>query len=424
MNRALYSSVCCAGLSHHEADIPTLESFRFEDERALLGEAREWFKGVMLLQTCNRVEILVQGDAGTLDAFLKEKGRTAYWIREGTDALHHLLSLAAGMDSMVVGEDQILGQLRGSLATSQEEGACSPLIEQCITKAVHVGVEVRKRTKINNGAVSIGSAAVQLAEELLGSLEGKHILVVGSGEMGRLVTQALAAKHLTAIYVTNRTYDRAVALAAEIGGKAVNLDELYHYIALSDVVISCTAAPHPVIHCDPLCDAIKDRHWPLDTHPRPLIIIDIAQPRDVEECVCDIEGVHIFSIDDLRSVSENNMKNRLKEAELARRFVGEELDQFVTLLNRTTANDALAMLHTWAEAIRIRERDRALSRLDGADPGTAEVIDDLSRVIVKKILLDATYSIRASAECGEMLFAEALVRAITQGERLCFHKED
>lgn len=424
MNTTLHASVCCAGLSHHEADIPTLESFRFGDESALLRDAREWFRGVFLLQTCNRVEILVQGEPDTLDAFLREKGRSGYWMRNGTDALRHLLSLAAGMDSMVVGEDQILGQLKGSLALSQEEGACSPLIEQCITKAVHVGVEVRKRTKINNGAVSIGSAAVQLAEELLVSLEGKHILVVGSGEMGKLVTQALAAKKLTAIYVTNRTHERAVALASEVGGKAVSLSELYHYISLSDVVISCTAAPHPIIHCDPLCDAVRDRYWPLDKYPRPLIIIDIAQPRDVEECACGIDGIHMFTIDDLRSVSDRNMQNRLKEAEHAQRFIDEELDQFITLLNRTAANDALAMLHTWAEAIRMRERDRALGRLKDPDSTTAQVIDDLTRVIVKKLLLDATCAIRASAECGELHHAEALVRAITQGDRLCFHKED
>ena len=237
---------------------------------------------------------------------------------EGKEAFHHLFTLASGIDSMIIGEDQILGQLRKSLADAQEAGTSSNLLEFCINKAVHVGVEVRKRTTINRGAVSVGSAAVLLAESQIGSLEGKHILVVGSGEMGLLVAQALAAKNLTAMYVANRTYGRAVILADKIGGKAVRLSELYHYITLSDVVISCTSAPHPIIHKKELAHAMKDRCWPIEGHPRPLILIDIAQPRDVEEGAGTVDGVRLFSIDNLRSINEQTMSTRKAEAERAR----------------------------------------------------------------------------------------------------------
>ncbi len=424
MNKELFVTISCAGVDHHNSDIAALESFRFPDETALPEKARERFKGVVLLQTCNRIEILVQGSAQSLEEFLLEQGRSGFWIMEGQDVLEHLLRLAAGMDSMVVGEDQILGQLKKALSISRKAGTCSPIIDLCIKKAVHVGIEVRKRTNINNGAVSIGSAAVQLAEELIGSLKGKHILVVGSGEMGTLVTQALAAKDLTAIYVANRTYERAVSLADEIGGKAVRFDSLYRYISLSDVVITCTGAPHPVIHCDPLCDVLKERLWPLDAEQNPLIIIDIAQPRDVEDCVCEIKGLHVFTIDDLRSVSEKNLKNRKKEAELSASFLDTELEQFISLINRNSASDMLAHMYTWAEAIRIRERDRALSRLKGSEAEVAEVIDDFTRVLVKKLLVDVTYSVRSSTECGEIKNAGLLVKAITEGEKVCFRKED
>jgi glutamyl-tRNA reductase len=345
MKSTLYAPVACAGISHHDADVALLEQFRFADEAALLADARTRFKGAVLLQTCNRVELIVHGDAESLAAFLKERDKSGFWVREGIDALRHLLRLASGIDSMIVGEDQILGQLKSAMSFAQEQGTSSTITDLCLTKAVHVGVEVRQRTQINNGAVSIGSAAVKLAENLLGSLRGKHIIVVGSGEIGRLVTQALSAQHLTAIYVTNRTFARAVALADEIGGKAVNLENLYRYIALSDVVISCTAAPHPVIHAEGIRQAMNERHWPLDEAPRPLILIDIAQPRDVEEEVASVAGVHVF-------------------------------------------------------------------------------IDDLSRVLVKKLLVDATYSIRESAECGELQYAEALVKAITRGEPLCIQKDE
>ncbi len=424
MNIDLHVPIAVGGVSHHDADISALEQFRFEDEVSVLSEAREWFRGVCLLQTCNRIELIVHGEASQLESFFEDQGRTGYRIFEGVDALRHLLQLAAGMDSMIVGEDQILGQLKTALSLSQEAGTCNAVIDHCINKAVHAGVEVRSRTQINKGAVSIGSAAVQLGEHLLGSLEGRHITVVGGGEMGTLVTKALAAKHLTAIYVTNRTHERALVLAREVGGKAVKFEELYHYISLSDVVISCTAAPHPVIHADPLLAMMEERRWPLDQHPRPLIIIDIAQPRDVEEGVGSIRGVHLFTIDDLRNVSVNNLHARKKEAMMAEKFLEEELALFVALLNRSAADDALATLHTWAEAIRVRERDRALSRLQGMDERTMAVLDDFSRVLVKKLLLDATFSIRAGAERGNLGDAEALVRAITRGEHTCIRKQD
>jgi glutamyl-tRNA reductase len=423
MDRQVLAPLAIASLSHHEASGAELEKARFPDEAAFLKGAREHFRGTLLLQTCNRVEILVQGTGAGLSGFLSSLGRRDFRICEGTEVLEHLLDLAAGIDSMIVGEDQILGQMKAALALAKEEGASSSLIEICVDKAIHVGIQVRRRTNINRGAVSIGSAAVQLAENLLGSLGNKHILVIGSGEMGMLVTQALSARGLSAIYVANRTYERAVALAAKIGGKAVNLKELYRYIQLSDVVISCTSAPHPIIHLEPLREAMKERLWPLEDRPRPIIIIDIAQPRDVEEGVASIGGVSLFSIDDLRVVSENNLRERRAEADRARAFIGEELEQFISLVNRTAADDTLSHLYTWAEAIRVRERDRAIHRLAGEDPRVREVIDDLTRVMVKKLLADATLSIRECAERGELQAAEAMVRAITQGDGHCLREE-
>ncbi len=405
-----------AGLNHHTADIATLEAFRFPDEATFLREARERFRGVLLLQTCNRVEVLVQGDARSLEAFLQEQGRRDFMVIEGDAVPRHLLELAAGIDSLVVGEDQILGQLKRALAATEEAGASSSVIGLCINKAVHVGVRIRRQTQINRGAVSVGSAAVTLAEKLLGTLRDRHILVIGSGEMGLLVAKALAAKGLTALYVANRTYERAVVLAEKIGGRAVNFKDLYRYIALSDVVISCTAAPHPVIRTEEIRGVMEERLWPLDQHPRHLVLIDIAQPRDVEEGVRSVEGVHLFTIDDLRNINDAAMDSRRSEADRARGIIDEELDHFIRLLRRTAADETLALLYTWAESIRARERDRALARLGEEDSRTAEVIDDLTRALTKKLLSDVTTSIRASAECGDITTAESLMRAITRGE--------
>ncbi|MCK9579728.1 MAG: glutamyl-tRNA reductase [Methanoregula sp.] len=415
--------ITVAGVSHHTANVSAIEAFRLGDEAAFLAAAKERFAGVLLLQTCNRVEVIVEGDPQALREFLTEQGRSGYFVHCNTGALRHLFALASGIDSMIVGEDQIIGQLKKALGEGHEAGTASPLLEHCVTKAIHVGIEVRKRTMINRGAVSIGSAAVQLAEAEIGSLEGKHILVVGSGEMGLLVAQALAAKKLTAMYVANRTYGRAVILANKIGGKAVRFPELYHYISLSDVVISCTAAPHPVIHRTDLAHAMRERCWPVEGHPRPLILVDIAQPRDVEEGADTIDGVHLFTIDNLRSVNEQTMSTRKAEAERAHAFVEEELSIFLRHLNRRSADEILASLHTWAECVRIRERDRALGRLIGCDPKAAEIIDDLTRVLAKKLITDVTFAVRASAEEGDLATAQALVKAVTEGERLVGRKE-
>ena len=410
--------IAIAGVSHHTANVAAIEAFRFGGEPEFLAEAGKRFSAVLLLQTCNRVEVIVEGEMNTLKVFLAEQGRKDFFVHGGKGGIRHLFALASGIDSMIVGEDQIIGQLKKALADAQEAGTTSGFIEHCVNKAVHVGVEVRKRTLINRGAVSIGSAAVQLAEAEIGSLEGKHILVVGSGEMGLLVAQALAEKHLTAMYVANRTYGRAVILAKKIGGKAVRLSELYHYITLSDVVISCTAAPHPIIHVADLRKAMKDRCWPVEGHPRPLILVDIAQPRDVEEGADAVDGVRLFTIDNLRTINEQTMSTRRAEADRAHAFVEDELEIFLRHMNRRSADEVLATLHIWADKIRIHERDRALARFGTTDPKMTEVIDDLTRVLARKILTEATFSVRASAEEGDLAAAESLVKAITLGERI------
>ena len=168
---------------------------------------------------------------------------------------------------------------------------------------------------------------------------------------------------------------------------------------------------------------MEERLWPLDTHPRHLILIDIAQPRDVEEGVRSIEGVHLFTIDDLRNVNDATMESRRSEADRARGIIDEEAEHFVRLLRRAAADETLALLYTWAESIRARERDRALARLREADDRTAEVIDDLTHALTNKILSDVTTAIRACAECGDITTAEALMRAITRGEP-CFQNEE
>lgn len=394
---------------HGDADIG---KFRFENPEEFLKNASEIFEGVVLIQTCNRVEILVHGEADQLKKYLESLNRYDFLIFEGSDAIKHLSELASGTQSMIIGEDQILGQLKNALILSEENNCTDSAVSACINTAVKLGVNIRCDTKINRGAVSIGSAAVLLAEELLGNLSGKNILVVGGGEMGKLVSKSLAEKNLRAIYVTNRTYENAVHLAEEIGGRAMHLDQLYPCIALSDVVISCTSAPHPIIRAAEISEVMENRFWPLDDEPRRLIIIDIANPFDVEKECGKILGVNLFTIDDLKGISEKNMQTRACEIQNAEKIIDDYLDGFIKTVNKTAASDILAELYSWAEEIRERECRKALHLIENGD-NPKEVLKNLTNSLTKKLLEDASKTIRETAEEKDPAEIRRIVNKIT-----------
>ncbi len=406
------TEIALAIFSHTDHSSAELAVCRWKTEEEFYETACSAFSSCMLLQTCNRVEILVHGDAASLSRFLESEGKTGFTILEGEDALLHLLELSSGTKSLIVGEDQILGQLKKALTLAEEVGAADSVISTCVKTAVHFGVSVRQKTSINRGAVSIGSAAVLLAEEELGSLADKNILVVGGGEMGKLVAKCLAEKNLRAIYVTNRSYENAVSLAQEIDGMAMRLDQLYPCIALSDVVISCTAAPHEIIRAAQLTPIMEDRLWPLDPLPRKLIMIDIASPPDIEAACSEIAGVSLYSIDDLKDISKRNMESRRTEIQSAEELITEYLPEFVRIINRTAAGDVLVQLYSWAEEIRCREVEKAI-RILRAGGDAEEIISAMSSSLTKKLLDDVSVTVRRSAEECRIDHAKSLVSALT-----------
>jgi len=393
-------------------DVAFLASARFDNETAFYEDAKQVFSAVYLLQTCNRIEILIRGKKEELETYLQKAGKKGFTFFEQEDVLEHLGKLAAGTQSLIVGEDQILGQLKDALISCEEQNASDSIIETCITEAVHLGIRVRQSTTINRGAVSIGSAAVMLAEAELGNLNGKNILVVGGGEMGQLVAKSLAEKHLKAIYVTNRTYENAKKIAEDVGGRAMHLDQLYPCISLSDVVISCTAAPHPIIQKKHIEAVMDDRFWPLDAGPRKLLIIDIANPPDVEAACSTIPGVTLCTIDNLKKISNETMQHRYHEAEHADEIVAAYLPEFIKSVNRTAADGVLSSLYSWAESIRRREMHKALNKLEhGAD--IAQTLEDMTTSLTKKLLEDAAVAIKKYSETEEPKLAENIVKTIT-----------
>jgi glutamyl-tRNA reductase len=319
------------------------------------------------------------------------------------DSLKHLLRLASGLESMIVGEDQILGQLKEALDIGRKAGSVGSVLDTAISKAINVGKRVRNETQINRGAVSIGSAAVDLAEEILGTLEGKSILIIGAGELGTLVAMALAERKLKAIFVSNRTFRRAQTLAKQLNGQAVKFDEINEYLGKADVVISATAAPHYVLTYDQVKSATIERQ------DKRLLIVDIANPRDVEESVNRIPSVELHNIDDLRRISEQNLKRRNSEIGKVLAIVNEELELLQEEYKKQRVNRLISTLYKNAETIRRQELEKALNRINHGDNEVKydEVLHDLTNSIIKKMLFEITESIKEAAvkDDDDLLFS-------------------
>lgn len=391
----------CISVSHKKADLKRLESVWINDysEFAKRILSNPSISECAFILTCNRFEVYIAGRdiEKCLLNLAKSLGvEDVAEILIGESCLEHILRVASGLESMIVGEDQILGQVKHFYSICKEIGCVGVFLDRVFSKAIQVGKRVRKETNINKGSVSIGSAAVELAEKVLGDLRGKKVLLIGAGEMGTLVAKAIAGKDVEAILIANRTYTKAEELAKEIGGIAVRFDKLEDYLKICDIVISATAAPHPVITKKAVEKAMKDRDN--------LVIIDIALPRDVEEGVKDIKGVKLFTIDDLREISEENLKRRLEEAKRAERIVKEEVEHLKTLLKDLKARMAIASMYKSAEAVKREEIKELYNKLVAKyDVGeeVLELLEAFANSLIKKFLRKPTVRLIEAARNGK-----------------------
>lgn len=391
------SFIASASINHHRASVERIEQARFKDvEAALKRLLRLGASEAMILQTCNRVELYaVSEDKEVLKRFCAAEGLPQMEHAMEDDTLLHLLRLACGLDSMIIGEDQILGQLKSAYLLSEKNGAMGNVLSIAVLKAIDAGKRARMETRINKGSVSIGSAAVELAESLLGSLRDKSILVVGAGEMGTLVAKGLAEKNLKGIYVANRTYEQAVRLASSLGGTAVRLDDICNHIGVADVLICATAAPHLIITKKMVEACVKDRR---------LLIIDITNPRNVEESVSQVPGVMLHNIDSLKRISEANLERRRAEATHVERIIAEELAYIKRAYNRQRADSVIGDLYLKADSVRLAELEKAVSRLSshgGLNDVQKGILNDFSRSLTSKILAELTRKLRMAAENGD-----------------------
>jgi len=382
-------------IDHNTADICTIEKSTQRMDTIFEEIKNEHnINEYLQIKTCNRAEFYLVLNDCYIDDFNVDFGD--FVVETDDDALNHLLRLSCGLESMIIGEDQILGQIKDARKKHLKEGRAGDILNTTFTKAVHVGQAVRKKTNINKGSISIGSAAVELAESVHGDLKCKKVLVIGAGKMGTLVAKALVQKHLKAIVVANRTYDRAVDLAKELGGYAIHFDKLDDAMSDADVIISATGAPHPILTCEKMKNAVS----PEKLHK--LVMVDIANPRDIDEDVKKL-GIKLFNIDDLRGIADKNKKMRESEAKDAEEIIEEELILLKKSLKRLEVESLISDIRSNAEKIRAQEIQKALKML-GDMNGKEKIVDDLTQVVVDKIFCDIIKNIKNAAENEDKTF--------------------
>jgi len=319
-------------------------------------------------------------------------------------SLRHLFRLASGLESMIVGEDQILGQVREAFNSAKSLGATGKILGMAFRKAANVGKRVRTETGVNKGSVSIGSAAVDLAEQILGTLKDKNVLIIGAGEMATLVAKALSERDIHAIVVSSRTHEHALKLARELGGNAIYFENFIDHIPTSDIIISATSAPHFVITKEMMEKVALDKK---------IVIIDIASPRDVEDSVAKIPNVELHNIDSLKSIRDANLEKRKAEALKAEKIIEEELKLFKKQYKQKRADKVISSLYSHIEDIRVRERQKAINRLKvagGLNEQQTKIIDDLTNSLVNKILAQPTKSLREGGEEEDDDFLHSIMK--------------
>ena len=391
-------SLVITGLNHHTSSVALRERLAFREDElpAASFELRKALDnaGVVILSTCNRVEIyghqahmdgqeLLDGISRFLSEWHKipmKEFQDAMYTHFDLEAAGHLFRVAASLDSLVLGEAQILGQVHNAYLIAQTEQVADKVIHQLFQKAFTIAKNVRTQTDIGAGNVSVSSVAVDLAASIFEELSGKQVMIIGSGEMSELTLKSLVSRGVGRVVVLNRNPDRARAIAAPYGGEAVAFSELEEHLHRADIIISSTSAPAFILHPDQFQRALKRRG------NEPVFVIDIAVPRDVEPGVGDLDNVYLYNVDDLEQVVSENLESRRLEAVHGLEIVDQGVEQFERWLRATAAEPTIASLTEECHRIRQQELDKTLVSLPDLDEKTRQEVAYLTERIVKKIL--------------------------------------
>jgi glutamyl-tRNA reductase len=419
------------GMTHKTARVPLMEAVAFKDKQNGLAEVRA-LKNVeecLILQTCNRIELfLVSETAQETVALAKnylakravehvEEASKAIETSIDNDTFNHLLRVTSGLESMVIGEDQVLNQVWDAYVEADKAKTLGPILKHLFNRAMTVGRRVRNETGINKGAVSIGSAAVELAVNLLGSLEDKKILVMGAGEIGTLVAKALARRCLSPIFIANRTHARAEKLAEDLSGKAVKFDKFDEVLVDADVVICSTSAPHYLLTKDIISRLMSRR-----VNKNDIIIIDISNPRNVEKTVQEVPRTKLYNIDDLQLIADKNKAQREKSIEKAIKILEEELVILNDDMKSFSVRLIISSLLSNAEGVRQKELATALNMLGNVDEKQKRVLDDLTSILLKQTFIPIVENLRLAAKKGDKEVIDVAVKLFEKTEKKQFAK--
>ena len=408
------------GVNHQTAPVEVREQFAISEAR--LPEAvktlatQPGIEEAMIVSTCNRVELVARARDANVDlhgclrelyGFDTQAYRKYLYEYRERDAVRHVFRVASSLDSMVVGEPQILGQVKEAYATARAVGAVNSQLDALYSRAFAVAKRVRTETAIATSAVSIASVAVELAKKIFGNLEGKSVYLVGAGKMCELAARHLMAHGASKIYVGNRTFERAAALAKKFNGEPIAFEQLHDTVDRADIVISSTGAPHTIFRKE------HGERYLSRRKNRPMFFIDIAVPRDVDPEMNKLDGIFVYDIDDLQQVVSSHISDRRAEADRAEAIVQLEVDKFQARLQTLDVVPTIVSLQEHLETVRQAEIDRVRGRLGTLTPEQEMAVEALSRGIINKIMHTPITTLKSAArESSESTTIVELVRKL------------
>ncbi|MCL4492095.1 MAG: glutamyl-tRNA reductase [Nitrospirae bacterium] len=407
--------VLVIGLNHKTANVELRERLAFNGPKLEDGifslrnvpEVRE----VALLSTCNRVEIYacvgnanlaadnIKDFLSSFHSLLRTDFENSLYLHTGPDAVRHVFRVASSLDSMIVGEPQILGQLKDVFDFALSKKTTGVLLNKLMKKAISTAKRVRTETRIAENAVSVGFAAVELAKKIFTDLSGKAFMLLGAGEMAELAARHLVNNGVQEVLVANRTYERGCELAKEFNGKAVKFEDFLQELVHTDIIICSTGAPSYVLSKDQMQKVMKERKH------RPVFLIDISVPRNIDPLINKIDNVYLYDVDDLQEVVDSNMLERKKEAEKAERIIDEEVEKFNKWISSLDSVPTIVALRQKAEEIKGEEFEKFRNKFPGIDEPTLKAIEYMATAVMNKLIHPPTAALKEDTEDRDELIA-------------------
>ncbi len=393
-----------ARVTFRKSPIHVLEKFTFKDlKNAYLHfEKHSGLSEFVILQTCNRVELFgaakdfdinkIKKTWASLSGLEENAFKENLELSENKEVFEHLLKLTSGLDSMVVGEEQILGQIKNSITTARERKFSGEHLNTLFDKAIRIGTRIRNSTGISKGGVSIGSMAVKLAEENVDELRSKQILLIGTGESATLVAKSLKKREYS-FFVSSRTLERSQAFSETVGGKSIRFEEVISGFHKYDVIFVATAAPYFLVTYDRIMNAVE-------SNPKGKMILDLSNPRTVDEKVATIAGIKLMNLDQISEMVDKNMRTRIGKVSTAQNIISEELPIVEATMKRLDAEPLVKEVFKNIDSLRVKELQKALQMLDEKDEKRIKIIEELSKAIVESIVSAPMNNLRKASEQG------------------------